>query len=167
MNSERQFDHRPAFPATLELAFCAMIAALVFHFLWPFWQRAARQLDRPIGIAVFSARPFFTQFLAWPIAGDFVFNSPRLDAGFWARRLDACLFAGAHFRLRHGGDPYAHSAREPGARVRDTSKPLAPKVLSERVWFKHMLRNALISVVTIMSLHLAAAGRLVDHGNDL
>ena len=80
--------------------------------------------------------------------------------------LSHLVLAGAHARIRHGGDPDAHPAREPAAArcIEDYVQTARAKGLPERrVWLKHMLRNALHSVVTIMSLQFGSllAGSLI------
>ena len=153
-------------PATLELAFCAMIAALVISF--PLAFLAAR---RPGGLADRFALLFsllglslpnfwlgpllmilFSIQLGWtPVSGrgsllHVILPALTLGLGMAAiltRILRASLIQVARAE-------FVQAARAKG--------------LSEKsVWFKHMLRNALLSVVTIMSLQFGAllAGSLI------
>lgn len=153
-------------PATLELASCAMIAALLIAF--PLALIAAR---RPGGIADRLALLFsllglslpnfwmgpllmilFSIQLGWtPVSGrgglaHVILPALTLGLGMAAiltRILRASLIQVARAE-------FVQTARAKG--------------LSERrVWLKHMLRNALLSVVTIMSLQFGAllAGSLI------
>jgi len=153
-------------PATIELALCAMIAALVISF--PLAFIAAR---RPGGIADRFALLFsllglslpnfwlgpllmilFSIQLGWtPVSGrggllHVILPALTLGLGMAAiltRILRASLMQVARAE-------FVQTARAKG--------------LSEKqVWLKHMLRNALLSVVTIMSLQFGAllAGSLI------
>jgi peptide/nickel transport system permease protein len=153
-------------PATLELAFCAMIAALVISF--PLAFVAARRpgsvgdrfvlLFSLLGLSLpnFWLGPLlvilFSIQLGWaPVSGrggllHVILPALTLGLGMAAiltRILRASLIQVARAE-------FVQTARAKG--------------LSEKsVWFKHMLRNALLSVVTIMSLQFGAllAGSLI------
>jgi len=153
-------------PATLELALCAMIAALFISF--PLAFLAAR---RPGGIADRLALLFsllglslpnfwmgpllmilFSIQLGWtPVSGRGGFLHVILPALTLALGMAAILTR----ILRASLIQVARAEFVQAARA---------KGLSEKsVWFKHMLRNALLSVVTIMSLQFGAllAGSLI------
>ena len=115
-------------PATLELALCAMIAALAISF--PLAFLAARRPGswyRPDGFAVFAARTVAAQFLARAAADDSVFHSARLDAGVGARRRAPRRITGAYFGPGHGGDPDAHAARQLTAGCQRRVRPNRPR----------------------------------------
>lgn len=153
-------------PATLELALCAMIAALAISFPLAFLaaRRPGSSTDRmallfslfglslpnfwlgPLLMIVFSIQ------LGWmPVSGrggvlHVILPALTLGLGMAAiltRMLRASL-------LQVARAEFVQTARAKG--------------LSEKsVWLKHMLRNALLSVVTIMSLQFGAllAGSLI------
>lgn len=153
-------------PATLELALCAMIAALAISFPLAFLaaRRPGSLMDRCallfslLGLSLpnFWLGPLlmilFSIQLGWtPVSGrgglvHVILPSLTLGLGMAAiltRILRASLIQVARAE-------FVQTARAKG--------------LSEQsVWFKHMLRNALLSVVTIMSLQFGAllAGSLI------
>ena len=153
-------------PATLELAFCAMIAALVISF--PLAFLAAR---RPGGLADRFALLFsllglslpnfwlgpllmilFSIQLGWtPVSGRGSLLHvilPALTLGLGMAAIVTRILRASLIQVARA--EFVQAARAKG--------------LSEKsVWFKHMLRNALLSVVTIMSLQFGAllAGSLI------
>ena len=154
------------YPATLQLALCAMIAAVVISF--PLATLAAVRrggwIDRGallfslLGLSLpnFWLGPLlmmvFAIQLGWaPVSGRGGVSHlflPALTLGLgMAAILTRILRAGL---LRAMTEDYVQTARAKG--------------LSERrVWLKHTLRNALLSVVTIMSLQFGSllAGSLI------
>jgi len=154
------------YPATLELAFCAMSAALLISFPLAIWSavRRGRWTDRAtlmfslLGLSMpnFWLGPLvmiiFSIQLGWlPVSGrggpdHLVLPALTLGLGMTAlliRILRTNL-------LRVMGEDYVQTARAKG--------------LSERsVWLKHTLRNALLSLVTIASLQFGGllAGSLI------
>jgi peptide/nickel transport system permease protein len=154
------------YPATLELALCAMSAALLISFPLAIWSavRRGRWTDRAtlmfslLGLSMpnFWLGPFvmiiFSIQLGWlPVSGrggpdHLVLPALTLGLGMTAlliRILRTNL-------LRVMGEDYVQTARAKG--------------LSERsVWLKHTLRNALLSLVTIASLQFGGllAGSLI------
>jgi peptide/nickel transport system permease protein len=154
------------FPATLQLALCAMIAALVISF--PLAALAAIRrggwIDRSalafslLGLSLpnFWLGPLlmiiFSIQLGWtPVSGrgglsHLFLPATTLGLGMAAilvRILRASLIDAAH-------QEFVQTARAKG--LRET-----------KVWLKHVLRNALLSVVTIMSLQFGGllAGSLI------
>jgi peptide/nickel transport system permease protein len=153
-------------PATLELALCAMIAALAISFPLAFLaaRRPGSSADRMallfslLGLSLpnFWLGPLlmilFSIQLGWmPVSGrggvlHVILPALTLGLGMAAiltRMLRASL-------LQVARAEFVQTARAKG--------------LSEKsVWLKHMLRNALLSVVTIMSLQFGAllAGSLI------
>jgi peptide/nickel transport system permease protein len=153
-------------PATLELAVCAMIAALVMSF--PLAFLAAR---RPGGLADRLALLFsllglslpnfwlgpllmilFSIQLGWtPVSGRGSLLHvilPALTLGLGMAAILTRILRASLIQVSRA--EFVQAARAKG--------------LSEKsVWFKHMLRNALLSVVTIMSLQFGAllAGSLI------
>lgn len=153
-------------PATLELAFCAMIAALAMSF--PLAFLAAR---RPGGLADRFALLFsllglslpnfwlgpllmilFSIQLGWtPVSGRGSLLHvilPALTLGLGMAAILTRILRASLIQVSRA--EFVQAARAKG--------------LSEKsVWFKHMLRNALLSVVTIMSLQFGAllAGSLI------
>lgn len=153
-------------PATLELAVCAMVAALIISFPLAFLaaRRPGGVMDRIallfslLGLSLpnFWLGPLlmilFSIQLGWtPVSGrgsllHVILPALTLGLGMAAiltRILRASLIQVARAE-------FVQTARAKG--------------LSERaVWLKHMLRNALLSVVTIMSLQFGAllAGSLI------
>jgi peptide/nickel transport system permease protein len=154
------------YPATLELALCAMSAALLISFPLAIWSavRRGRWTDRAtlmfslLGLSMpnFWLGPLvmiiFSIQLGWlPVSGrggpdHLVLPALTLGLGMTAlliRILRTNL-------LRVMGEDYVQTARAKG--------------LSERsVWLKHTLRNALLSLVTIASLQFGGllAGSLI------
>ena len=154
------------YPATLELALCAMSAALLISFPLAIWSavRRGRWTDRAtlmfslLGLSMpnFWLGPLvmiiFSIQLGWlPVSGrggpdHLVLPALTLGLGMTAlliRILRTNL-------LRVMGEDYVQTARAKG--------------LSERsVWLKHTLRNALLSLVTIASLQFGSllAGSLI------
>lgn len=152
--------------ATLELALCAMIAALVISF--PLAFIAAR---RPGSIADRGALLFsllglslpnfwlgpllmilFSIQLGWtPVSGRGSFRHvilPALTLGLGMAAILTRILRASLIQVARAD--FVRTARAKG--------------LSEKlVWLKHMLRNALLSVVTIMSLQFGAllAGSLI------
>lgn len=154
------------YPATLELALCAMSTALVISFPLAIWSAARRgkSIDRatlmfsllglsmpnfwlgPVVMIIFSIQ------LGWlPVSGrggpdHLVLPALTLGLGMTAlliRILRTNL-------LRVMSEDYVQTARAKG--------------LSERsVWLKHTLRNALLSLITIVSLQFGSllAGSLI------
>ncbi len=153
-------------PATLELAFCAMIAALVISF--PLAFIAAR---RPGGIADRGALLFSLLGLSLPNfwLGPLLMIlfsiqlgwTPVSGRGGWLHVILPALTLGlgmAAILTRILRASLIQVARA------EFVKTARAKGLSEnQVWLKHMLRNALLSVVTIMSLQFGAllAGSLI------
>ena len=153
-------------PATLELALCAMIAALIISF--PLAFLAAR---RPGGLADRFALLFsllglslpnfwlgpllmilFSIQLGWtPVSGRGSLLHvilPALTLGLGMAAIVTRILRASLIQVARA--EFVQAARAKG--------------LSEKsVWFKHMLRNALLSVVTIMSLQFGAllAGSLI------
>ena len=153
-------------PATLELALCAMIAAIAISF--PLAILAAvkrgRWLDRgalffsllglslpnfwlgPLLMIVFSIQ------LGWtPVSGRGGLSHlflPALTLGLGMAAILTRIVRASLLQTMH--EDFVRTAR---------AKGLAEK----QVWLKHTLRNALISVVTIMSLQFGAllAGSLI------
>lgn len=153
-------------PATIELAFCAMLAALLISF--PLAFAAAR---RPGGIADRGALLFSLLGLSLP--------------NFWLGPLLMILFSiqlgwtpvsgrgsGLHVilpALTLGLGMAAILTRMLRASLLQVSRAefvqtARAKGLSEKqIWLKHMLRNALLPVVTVMSLQFGAllAGSII------
>lgn len=157
---------RARLPATLQLALCAMIAAIVISF--PLAILAAVQrggwLDRGalifslIGLSLpnFWLGPLlmivFSIELGWlPVSGRGGASHlilPALTLGLGMAAILTRILRVSLLQVMH--EDYLRTARAKG--------------LSEtRVWLKHTLRNALLSVVTIMSLQFGAllAGSLI------
>ncbi|HWH77027.1 MAG TPA: ABC transporter permease [Candidatus Binatus sp.] len=157
---------RARLPATLELALCAMIAAVLISF--PLATIAAvkrgRWLDRAallfslfgLSIPNFWLGPLlmivFSIQLGWtPVSGRGGLSHlllPALTLGLgMAAILTRILRAGLLQTLR---EDYVRTARAKG-------------LAESAVWLKHTLRNALLSVITIMSLQFGAllAGSLI------
>jgi peptide/nickel transport system permease protein len=153
-------------PATLELALCAMIAALLISF--PLGFLAARRPGGPadrcalmfslLGLSLpnFWLGPLlmilFSIELGWtPVSGRGGFLHiilPALTLGLGMAAILTRILRASLIQVTRA--EFVQTARAKG--------------LSERsVWFKHMLRNALLSVVTIMSLQFGAllAGSLI------
>jgi peptide/nickel transport system permease protein len=150
---------RARFPATLELALCAMIAAIAMSFPLATFAAVRRGawIDRAaltfslLGLSLpnFWLGPLlmiiFSIQLGWtPVSGRGGLSHlflPALTLGLgMAAILTRILRAGL---IRAMDEDYVRTARAKG--------------LSERrVWLKHTLRNALLSVVTIMSLQFGS-----------
>jgi len=157
---------RVRLPATLQLALCAMIAAVLISF--PLATLAAMRrggwIDRAaltfslLGLSLpnFWLGPLlmivFSIQLGWtPVSGRGAFSHlvlPAITLGLGmsailVRILRAGLLQGIH-------QDYVQTARAKG-------------LPEKRVWLKHVLRNALLSVVTIMSLQFGGllAGSLI------
>ena len=154
------------FPATFQLALCAMIAAILISF--PLGALAALHrggwIDRaalafsllglslpnfwlgPLLMIVFSIQLGWTPVSGRGGLGHLFLPAITLGLGMAAilvRILRASLIEAAH-------QEFVQTARAKGLR-------------EAKVWFKHVLRNALLSVVTIMSLQFGAllAGSLI------
>lgn len=153
-------------PATLELALCAMIAALLISF--PLALLAAR---RPGGFADRGALLFSLLGLSLPNfwMGPLLMIlfsiqlgwTPVSGRGSWLHVILPALTLGLGMAailtriLRASLIQVGHA---------DFTRTARAKGLSEKqIWLKHMLRNALLSVVTIMSLQFGAllAGSLI------
>jgi peptide/nickel transport system permease protein len=153
-------------PATLELAFCAMIAAIVISFSLATLAAVSHGgwLDRLalffslIGLSLpnFWLGPLlmiaFSIQLGWtPVSGRGGFNHlflPALTLGLgMAAILTRMLRAGLRQAIH---EEYVQTARAKG-------------LTEKRVWLKHVMRNALLSVVTIVSLQFGGllAGSLI------
>jgi peptide/nickel transport system permease protein len=153
-------------PATFELALCAMIAAIVISF--PLATLAAVRrggwLDRLallfslLGLSLpnFWLGPMlmiiFSIQLGWtPVSGRGGLNHlllPALTLGLGMAAILTRILRASLLQVIH--EDYVQTARAKG--------------LSERrVWLKHTLRNALLSVITILSLQFGAllAGSLI------
>lgn len=150
---------RARFPATLELAFCAMIAAIAISFPLAVLAAVRRGswIDRsaltfslfglsmpnfwlgPLLMIIFSIQ------LGWtPVSGRGGFSHlilPSLTLGLGMAAILIRILRASLLRAMH--EDYVQTARAKG--------------LSERrVWLKHTLRNALLSVITIMSLQFGS-----------
>jgi peptide/nickel transport system permease protein len=153
-------------PATFELALCAMIAAIVISF--PLATLAAVRrggwLDRlallfslfGLSLPNFWLGPMlmiiFSIQLGWtPVSGRGGLNHlllPALTLGLGMAAILTRILRASLLQVIH--EDYVQTARAKG--------------LSERrVWLKHTLRNALLSVITILSLQFGAllAGSLI------
>ena len=154
------------FPATLQLAFCAMIAAVLIAFPlgtlaairrgdWP--DRAALTFSLlglslpnfwlgPLLMIVFSIQ------LGWtPVSGRGGLSHlflPALTLGLGMAAILVRIVRASLLQVMH--QEYVQTARAKG-------------LLESRVWLKHIFRNALLSVITIMSLQVGGllAGSLV------
>jgi peptide/nickel transport system permease protein len=157
---------RARLPATLELAFCAMTAALLISFPLAILAAARRNgwIDRAallfslLGLSLpnFWLGPLlmivFAIQLGWvPVSGRGGLSHLILPALTLGLGMAAILIRILRASLLHAmTEDYVQTARAKG--------------LSERrVWLKHTLRNALISVVTIMSLQFGSllAGSII------
>jgi len=150
---------RARFPATLELALCAMIAAIAISFPLALLAAVRRGswIDRsaltfslfglsmpnfwlgPLLMIIFSIQ------LGWmPVSGRGGFSHlilPALTLGLGMAAILIRILRASLLRAMH--EDYVQTARAKG--------------LSERrVWLKHTLRNALLSVITIMSLQFGS-----------
>lgn len=154
------------FPATLELTLCAMIAAVVISFplavLAAVWRGAwidrAALLFSLLGLSLpnFWLGPLlmiiFSIQLGWtPVSGRGGISHlilPALTLGLGMAAILVRILRASLLRAMH--EDYVRTARAKGLRER-------------RVWLKHTLRNALTSVVTIMSLQFGSllAGSLI------
>ena len=153
-------------PATLELAFCAMVAAIVISFSLATLAAVSHGgwLDRLalffslIGLSLpnFWLGPLlmiaFSIQLGWtPVSGRGGVNHlflPALTLGLgMAAILTRMLRAGLRQAIH---EEYVQTARAKG-------------LTEKRVWLKHVMRNALLSVVTIVSLQFGGllAGSLI------
>jgi peptide/nickel transport system permease protein len=153
-------------PATLELALCAMIAALAISFPLAFLaaRRPGSLMDRCallfslLGLSLpnFWLGPLlmilFSIQLGWtPVSGrDGLLHVvlPALTLGLGMAAILTRILRASLLQVARA--EFVQTARAKG--------------LSEKsVWLKHMLRNALLSVVTIMSLQFGAllAGSLI------
>ena len=157
---------RARYPATLELALCAMSTALVISFPLAIWSaaRCGRWSDRAtlifslLGLSIpnFWLGPLvmiiFSIQLGWlPVSGRGGPDHLILPALTLGLGMTALLIRILRTNLlRVMGEDYVQTARAKG--------------LSERsVWLKHALRNALLSLVTIVSLQFGSllAGSLI------
>ncbi|HEY7558648.1 MAG TPA: nickel ABC transporter permease [Candidatus Binatia bacterium] len=150
---------RARLPATFELALCALVVAILLSFPLAFLAAAKRGTWRDRGALLFSlvglSMPnfwlgplliiLFSIQLGWlPVSGragpaNLVLPSFTLGLGMAAiltRILRASL-------LRVRDEDYVQAARAKG-------------VSEKQVWLKHMLRNALLPVITIMSLQFGS-----------
>ncbi|HEY7217585.1 MAG TPA: ABC transporter permease, partial [Candidatus Binatia bacterium] len=154
------------FPATLELTLCAMIVAVVISFplavLAAVWRGAwidrAALLFSLLGLSLpnFWLGPLlmiiFSIQLGWtPVSGRGGISHlilPALTLGLGMAAILVRILRASLLRAMH--EDYVRTARAKGLRER-------------RVWLKHTLRNALTSVVTIMSLQFGSllAGSLI------
>ena len=154
------------FPATLELTLCAMIAAVVISFplavlaaIWRGgWVDRAALLFSLLGLSLpnFWLGPLlmiiFSIQLGWtPVSGRGGLSHltlPALTLGLGMAAILVRILRASLLRAMH--EDYVRTARAKGLRER-------------RVWLKHTLRNALTSVVTIMSLQFGSllAGSLI------
>src|SRR5262245_53681915 len=157
---------RARLPATLELALCAMIAAIAMSF--PLATLAAvnrgRWLDRgtllfslfglslpnfwlgPLLMIVFSIQLGWTPVSGRGTLGQLILPALTLGLGM-AAILTRILRTGL---LQAMQEDFVRTARAKG-------------LSEQQVWLKHTLRNALMSVITIMSLQFGAllAGSLI------
>jgi peptide/nickel transport system permease protein len=150
---------RARFPATLELALCAMIAAIAMSFPLATFAAVRRGdwIDRAaltfslLGLSLpnFWLGPLlmiiFSIQLGWtPVSGRGGLSHLFLPALTLGLGMAAILTRILRLSLTRAMDEdYVRTARAKG--------------LSERrVWLKHTLRNALLSVVTIMSLQFGS-----------
>jgi peptide/nickel transport system permease protein len=153
-------------PATLELALCAMIAAIVISF--PLATLAAVRrggwLDRlallfslfGLSLPNFWLGPMlmiiFSIQLGWtPVSGRGGLNHlllPALTLGLGMAAILTRILRASLLQVIH--EDYVRTARAKGLSGR-------------RVWLKHTLRNALLSVITILSLQFGGllAGSLI------
>ena len=150
---------RARFPATLELALCAMIAAIAISFPLAVLAAVRRGswIDRsaltfslfglsmpnfwlgPLLMIIFSIQLGWTPVSGRGGLGHLVLPAFTLGLGMSAiliRILRASL-------LRAMNEEYVQTARAKG-------------LSEQRVWLKHTLRNALLSVITIMSLQFGS-----------
>ena len=150
---------RARFPATLELALCAMIAAIAISFPLAVLAAVRRGswIDRsaltfslfglsmpnfwlgPLLMIIFSIQLGWTPVSGRGGLGHLVLPAFTLGLGMAAiliRILRASL-------LRAMNEEYVQTARAKG-------------LSEQRVWLKHTLRNALLSVITIMSLQFGS-----------
>ena len=157
---------RGRLPATLQLALCAMIAAVLISF--PLAILAARYrggwIDRSalafslVGLSLpnFWLGPLlmivFSIQLGWtPVSGRGGFGHlvlPAVTLGLGMSAILLRILRASLLQVIH--QDYVQSARAKG-------------LPEKRVWLKHVLRNALLSVVTIMSLQFGGllAGSLI------
>ena len=153
-------------PATLELALCAMIAALLISFPLAFLaaRRPGSSADRfallfsLLGLSLpnFWLGPLlmilFSIQLGWtPVSGRGSWLHvilPALTLGLGMAAILTRILRASLIQVARA--EFIQTARAKGLRERS-------------VWLKHMLRNALLSVVTIMSLQFGAllAGSLI------
>jgi peptide/nickel transport system permease protein len=153
-------------PATLQLALCAMIAALVISFSLAIlaaanrgrWPDRAALLFSLFGLSLpnFWLGPLlmiaFSIQLGWtPVSGRGGISHlvlPALTLGLGMAAILTRILRASLLQVMN--EDFVRTAR---------AKGLAEK----QVWLKHMLRNALMSVVTIMSLQFGAllAGSLI------
>lgn len=157
---------RARLPATLQLAFCAMIAAVFISF--PIALLAATHrggwIDRSaltfslLGLSLpnFWLGPFlmivFSIQLGWtPVSGRGGIGHlilPALTLGLGMAAILVRILRASVLQVIH--QDYVQTARAKGLR-------------ESRVWLKHVLRNALLSVITILSLQFGGllAGSLI------
>lgn len=157
---------RARLPATLQLAFCAMIAAILISF--PLAILAARYrggwLDRAalafslVGLSLpnFWLGPLlmivFSIQLGWtPVSGRGSLSHlvlPAVTLGLGMSAILVRILRAGLLQVIH--QDYVQTARAKG-------------LPEKQVWLKHVLRNALLSVVTIMSLQFGGllAGSLI------
>jgi peptide/nickel transport system permease protein len=153
-------------PATLELAFWAMIAALLISFPLALlaaahsghWPDRFALLFSLLGLSLpnFWLGPLlmivFSIQLGWtPVSGRGGFLHvilPALTLGLGMAAILTRILRASLLQVMH--EDYVQTARAKGLR-------------ENRVWLKHTLRNALLSVITIMSLQFGAllAGSLI------
>jgi peptide/nickel transport system permease protein len=153
-------------PATLQLAFCAMVAAVLISF--PLATLAAIRrgtwIDRAalsfslLGLSLpnFWLGPLlmvlFSIQLGWtPVSGRGGISHlvlPALTLGLGMAAILVRILRASLLQVIH--EDYVQTARAKGLR-------------ESRVWLKHVLRNALLSVITIMSLQFGGllAGSLI------
>ncbi len=157
---------RARFPATLELALCAMLVAIAISFPLAVlaavrhgsWTDRSALTVSLLGLSMpnFWLGPLlmiiFSIHLGWtPVSGRGGFSHlilPALTLGLGMAAILIRIQRASLLRAMH--EDYVRTARAKG--------------LSERrVWLKHTLRNALTSVVTIMSLQFGnlLAGSLI------
>ena len=157
---------RARLPATLQLALCAMVAAVLISF--PLGVLAAVRrgswIDRSaltfslfgLSLPNFWLGPLlmivFSIHLGWtPVSGRGGLSHlflPALTLGLGMAAILVRILRASLLRVMH--EEYVQTARAKGLK-------------ESRVWLKHVLRNALLSVITIMSLQFGAllAGSLI------
>ena len=157
---------RARLPATLQLAFCAMLAAILLSF--PLATMAAIRrgswIDRSaltfslLGLSLpnFWLGPLlmivFSIHLGWtPVSGRGGLNHlilPAVTLGLGMAAILVRILRASLLQVIH--QDYVQTARAKGLQ-------------ESRVWLKHVLRNAMLSVITIMSLQFGGllAGSLI------